>query len=218
MMHKVPLFFISAVLAGVPAFAGSRSIGIATALASYSVGNQTVSGPTEITPGATLSTTISPSEVRLQNGADVVLATHSSGTLFDDRIALTNGALRVGHFDQYPVAVGDLQVQADSGTSQAIIRLNGPTVEIAALGGGIQVSDGGARMIRIASGTHMAFDTQTGAQTGTQTGAQTGASRGHGHPGLDEGDRNALLWSIAVIGGSAIVIGSIAAAEGKNPF
>ena len=73
----------TAVSAGV-AFSGNLSIGVANAGGSFSLNNTVVQGTSEVFDGARLETTSSPSEVHLQNGADVRLSSKSSGTVYTD--------------------------------------------------------------------------------------------------------------------------------------
>ena len=64
--------------------------------------------------------------------------------------------------------------------------------------------------------THVAAGTRMSFQDATQAGSQTGAPSGR-MPKVASDD-HVLLWFIAATAGAAIIIGSIAAAKGKNPF
>lgn len=211
----------AALLSAAPAFSASPSIGVATAIGSYSVDSASVTGNADVFNGTQLRTTISPSDVHLENGADVRLATRSAGTVYQDHLELSDGALRVANFDGYPVQVRQLEVQADTPGSEAIIRMRGRTVEIASLGGAVKVSDGGAMLTRVAAGTRLAFQTtappaaQSGASAG-QAPASTGAA-----PAPEQGplsNKKAILWAAGICAVGGIVVGSIAAAQGKSPF
>lgn len=212
---------VSAVCSAAPAFAAGPSIGVATALGSYSVNSSSVTGTAEVFDGTQLRTTISPSDVHLANGADVRLATRSTGALFSDHLELRDGALRVSNFDSYPVQARQLQIQADTPGAEAIVRMRGRTVEIASLGGTVKVTDGGAMLTRVAAGTKMAFQNttppagQTGAAPG-QTPSTTGAA-----PAPEQGpisNKKAILWAAGVCAVGGIAVGAIAAAQGKSPF
>jgi hypothetical protein len=199
-----------AVSAGI-VYSGEPSIGLASATGSFSVNNAVVQGTANLPDGAELETTSAPSEIRLQNGADVRLSSKSAGALYSDHAILERGALRVEHFDAYPVSVRQLQIQADSPQSEAVVRLRANTVEVASLGGSVRVGDGASMLTHVAAGTRMSFQS-TGAQSGAQSGAVSGK-----HPELAS-DTHVLLWFIVATAGAAIVIGSIAAAKGKSPF
>jgi len=198
----------------------SEPIGIAMGAGVFILSNTPVTGPVDLADGAELHTTVAPSDVHLENGVDVRIATRSTGRLYRDRIVLEQGAVRMNHFDGMPVQAGGLTIQADSFDTQAVIRTTPKTVEIASIGGTVRVTDAGSMMTRVSAGTKMAFQNTgaTGANPGgqnTQTPSQTGAAPAQKGP---VSDKKAILWAAGICGVAAIVIGSIAAAEGKNPF
>ncbi len=156
------------------------------------------------------------------------MATRSSGTVFGDHLILREGAVRLANFAGYPVEVSDLQVEADSPGSAAIVRVTPRTIEVASLGGSVNVTDGGAMLTRVAAGTKMSFQnagnggqaTPTPAQTGAQPGQQPGQTGAAPAP-TEHGplsDKKAILWAAGICAVGAIVVGSIAAAQGKSPF
>lgn len=212
---------VAALLSAAPAFSASPSIGVATAVGSYSVDSSSVNGNVDVFDGTQLRTTISPSDVHLANGTDVRLATRSAGTLFSDHLELRDGALRVSKFDGYPVQIQQLKIQSDTPGAEAIVRMRGRTVEIASLGGTVKVTDGGAMLTRVMAGTKMAFQNNTTppAQTGAapgQTPSSTGAA-----PAPEQGpfpNKKVILWSAGVCAVGGLVVGLIAAEQGKSPF
>ena len=211
---------VAAVLSAVTAFSAGPGIGVATAVGSYSVNSSSVTGNADIFDGTELRTTISPSDVHLENGADVRLATRSAGTLYTDHLELRDGALRVSNFDSYPVQARQLQIQADTPGAAAIVRMQGRTVEIASLGGTVKVTDGGAMLTRVAAGTKMAFQNTTPppAQTGASPGqapATTGAAPAEQGP---LSNKKAILIGAGVCAVGGLAVGLIAAAQGKSPF
>jgi hypothetical protein len=207
---------LAAALSSGAAFSGSPSIGVANAAGSFSLNNAVVQGSSDVFNGARLDTISSPSEIHLQSGADVRLSSKSSGTVFADHAVLERGAMRVGNFDKYSVEVRQLQIQADSPGSEAVVRLKGNTVEVASLGGSVRVGDGASMLTHVAAGTKMSFqDAAAGGRSGAQSGAQTGAPSGR--PKVAS-DTHVLYWFIGVTAGAAIAIGAIAAAKGKSPF
>ncbi len=96
---------VAAVLSAAPVFAASPAIGVATAVGAFSVNNASVTGNVDVFDGAQLRTTVAPSNVHLENGVDVRLATRSAGTVFGDHMVLREGAVRMANFDSYPVQV-----------------------------------------------------------------------------------------------------------------
>ena len=208
-MRKLTYFLLCGVSAFFPAASFAGSLGIATTLESPRVDGTVLSGTSDVAEGSIICTTTAPSQVALRNGATMLLATRSEGAFYSDHVQLEKGAIRADHFDLVPVRAKGLTITADTGRPSAVVSLSGKTVEVASIGGGVLVSDGGAFLARVLPGKRMAFKAQDS--------SQTGASRGD-HGGLTDADRKALWWSIAAIGGAAVVIGSIAAAEGKSPF
>jgi hypothetical protein len=197
---------------------GAAPIGIAMGTGIFTLDSTPVTGPIDLANGTELHTTVTPSDVHLENGVEIRLATRSTGTLFQDRMILNNGALKLNHFDGYPVQAGGLTIQADSFDAEAIIRTTPKTIEIASIGGTVSVRDAGAMMTRVAAGTKMAFQ-NSGATAGgqNQTPAQTGAAPAPAEKG-PMSDKKAILWAAGICAVGAIVVGSIAASQGKSPF
>lgn len=203
---------LAAAVSAALAYSGEPSIGTASGTGSFSVNDAVVQGTANVSDGAELETSAEPSEIRLQNGADVRLSSKSAGTVYSDHAILERGALRVENFDNYPVTVRQLEIQADSPHSEAVVRLKANTIEVASLGGSVRVGDGAAMLTHVMAGTRMSFQ-----NTSAQSGAQSGAVSGKQPPRVAS-DTHVLLWFIAATAGAAIVIGSIAAAKGKSPF
>lgn len=202
------LFLFAAASLALPA---GMPIGVATAIGAYTVNDAVAQGATAISDGANLTTTLTPTQVMLANGVDVTLATRTRGQLYTDHVVLSDGAVKVNHFDpDFSVSVRSLTIQSDSPQADAIVRANGNTVEVASLGGSVRVTDG-VRMVRVYSGTKMAFAKANAGAGQTQTGASTPVPP-------NEADTHALEWSIVVIAAAAAIIGGVAAYQGKNPF
>lgn len=222
-MARNGLLLLAVALSASPAFSANPSIGVATAIGSYSIDSASVTGNVDVFDGTQLRTTISPSDVHLTSGTDVRLATRSEGTLFSDHMELRDGALRVSKFDGYPVQVRQLQVEADTPGASAIVRVKGRTVEIASLGGTVKVTDGGAMLTRVLAGTKMAFQNQTSPTPAAQSGASPGqapATTGAA-PAPEQGplsNKKAILWAAGVCAVGGLVVGLIAAEQGKSPF
>lgn len=209
-------------------FAATPAIGVATAVGAFSVNNASITGNVDVFDGTALRTTIAPGDVHLGNGVAVRLATRSAGTVFGDHMVLREGAVRVTNFDQYPIEVHDLEVQADDAGATAIVRVTPKTIEVASIGGSVNVTDGGAMLTRVAAGTKMSFQNQNSGANNSQTQpgqtqpGQTGAAPAQtGAPPAEKGpisDKKAILWAAGICAVGAIVVGSIAAAQGKSPF
>ncbi len=156
-------------------------------------------------PGATeLRTDGSPRSVELASGVTLQVAPRSTGTLFSDHVVLDSGALRIGHFDRFAVDVRELQLKAQDAATQAVVRLNGDAVEVASVGGPVDVLAGSAMLARVVAGSRMSF---------RQSGASPGARPRH-----RSSDKHIMLWMIGGTAAAALVIGVTAAAQGKSPF
>ncbi|HEX4168084.1 MAG TPA: hypothetical protein VHZ55_21675 [Bryobacteraceae bacterium] len=166
----------------------------------------TIGGTAEITDGAALTTASTPSDIHLASGVDVRLSPRSHGVIYSDHVVLDNGSVRVGHFPGYAVTAGQFQIQSDSPATQAVVRINAATVEVASLSGDVRVSDGGAMLTRVIAGTRVSFQ---------QSGASTGASVPYKKL---PSDRHVMYWIIGITAAAALAIGLTAAAQGKSPF
>jgi len=212
--------------AGFAASPATAPIGIAMGSGVFDVNTAPVTGPTDLANGTDLRTTITPSDVHLENGVDARLATRSSGTVYGDRLVLHNGAVRMNHFEDYSVQAGGLTIQADSFDTQAIIRTTPKTIEIASIGGTLRVTDSGTMMTRVLAGTKVAFQ-NTGATSGQNSQTTTGANPGQpaqtttGAAAPQKGplsDKKAILWAAGICAVGAAVVGGIAWSQGKSPF
>ena len=194
-MKLQALAFISMLLSA-SAFGATPAIGVATAVGAYSVNSLPVSGSTNLTDGTVLQTTGSPSDIRLENGVSVRLATRSEGTIYSDHAELGQGAMRVGNFSGFSVNARDLQIQGDSPASEAVIRLTKKTVEVASIGGDVRVMDSGL-LTRVAAGTKMSFD-QTGATPNQNAQAAQPAKSGAAPAPRGPSDSKTFLWVIGI--------------------
>ena len=203
------LFVLAASITAAPASAASASLGVATAVSTFSVDNSLVTGSANLSDGSEIQTTTAPSDLHLQNGVTVHLGTRSAGTVYSDRVVLREGAARVDNFSDFTIEARQLQIEAESPSARAVVRLTGKTVEVASIGGTLKVTDGGAMLTRVAAGTKASFQ-QTGA-----TPAQTGAAPAEKGP---LSDKKVFLWAAGICLVAAAIVGGIAAAEGKSPF
>jgi hypothetical protein len=207
---KLTRFVLLALLVSASALfaANESSIGVAT----------TLSGSTDVTDGSHLTTASLPTEIRLANGADIRLATRSEGAFFSDHVSLDQGALRVADFNGLKVNAAQLEISSDDAGSQALVRMNKKTVEVASIGGAVNVMDGGM-LTRVAAGTKMSFQQSGASPSGQSNAATTGATPAPA-PGQKRmpGDEKTFLWVIGITAVAALAIGLTAAAQGKSPF
>jgi hypothetical protein len=158
--------------------------------------------------GTAIESGSSANTVSLETGVNVRLSPQSRGTVFSDHIVIDEGSARVENFGAYTVNAKQIQVQAADASAQAVIRIGENTVEIASIGGNLNVSDGGAMLTRVVSGTRVSFRQDASGQ-GPQTPHQKKKLYS---------DQHIMLWMICIAGTAALAIGLTAAAQGKSPF
>ncbi len=175
-----------------------------TAMAALASGASPAIG---IAEGTRLHTALMPSQVRLQSGVEVSLSSQSAGTLYGDHVVLDEGSVRVGNFAGFTVDARQLEIQTNDSNARAVVRLTNKTVEVASLGGSVNVTDGGAMLTRVTAGTRIAFQNATAGQTAPAP----------AHKRLPS-DQHTMVWLIGITAAAALAIGLTAAAQGKSPF
>ena len=175
-------FCLAAVLSIACARAAAPAIGVASAVGTFTLDSTRVEGNSNLFEGSRIKTGMASSQLYLQNGAALTLGTNSSGTVYQDRIVLEQGAARFDKMERYAVEAANYRLEAAQPATQAVVRLNGNIVEAAALHGALTVFDRrGALLTRIGAGTASAFQNnppqspQTGANP-PQSSATTGQS------------------------------------------
>jgi hypothetical protein len=169
---------IAVAMSAVSAFATTPTIGVASAFGSFTVNSAQVSGNANIFDGSQVRTDKAASQIFLQNGASVLLATNTAATVFKDRLVLSQGAARVDNMTKFSVEASGFRVMPDSDTSQAAVRLNQGAVEVASMSGTVRVyNSSGAMLTHIGAGTASAFKPgQSGASTAGGMSGATGSS------------------------------------------
>lgn len=148
---------IAAAFSAVISFALPPTIGVASAPGTFVVNNAEVQGNANLFDGAQIKTSKVSSQLFLQNGVSLILGTASSGTIYTDRLILEQGATKIDNMRSFSVDAGDYRIASAQAASQAVVRLNGTSVEVAALTGSLNVFDGGVLLARIGAGTAAAF-------------------------------------------------------------
>jgi hypothetical protein len=168
-------------------FAGTPTIGVASAVGTFSVNDAKVEGNANIFNGSQIRTDVGASRVYLQNGAALTLGTYSAGTLYKDHVVLQQGSAKVDGVNMYSIQTGNLRIQSSDALTTAAVRLEGSKVQVAAFSGSVNVLNRrGILLKRVTAGTasEIQYDaTATGGQSGATAGqsgatAQTGASSG----------------------------------------
>ncbi len=184
---KLCLIFL---LSAVACLAVQPTIGIATAVGSFVVNSNRVDGNANLFDGSDVKTGKASSQVFLQNGAALTLGIDSAGTIYRDHLLLQQGATKVDNMNGYSVHASDYRIEQGQPASQAVVRLDGDMVEVAALAGSLNVLDKkGALLTHIGAGTASAF----------QTGAGGGGGGGQGTPNPNNNNRRKYETATALL-------------------
>ena len=116
--------------------AATPGIGIAMSEGNIFINSSASAGNATIFDGSTLETQTAASQVRLNGGAQLKLASDSRGTVYSDHVDLQKGSASITGY--YANANG-LKVRADGKASAAISMRDQGVVEIAALTGDVHV-------------------------------------------------------------------------------
>jgi hypothetical protein len=144
-----------------PAHAGAGIIGMALSNTGMQVDQATVSGNVNLNDGAILTTSSSPTRIRLTNGARAVLSPYSSAAVFSDRLVLQKGTGTVSSLN-YQLQSQGLQIAAASPDSQAQVTVQDATVHVEALRGNVKITGAnGIVLARVVPGS--ALDITPGA-------------------------------------------------------
>ena len=152
-------------------FAETPTIGVASALGTFSVNDAKVEGNANIFSGSQIKTDRASSRVYLQTGAALTLGTNSVGTLYNDHLLLQQGSAKVDSTSTYGIQAGVIRIRTHQGPAQAVVRLSGSTVQVASLSGSVDILNGrGLLLNRLNAGNATEVNDYAGATTG-QSGA-----------------------------------------------
>lgn len=168
-------------LSSICSFAVTPTIGVASAFGTFTVNDAKVEGNANVFEGSQIKTGTASSRVYLQNGAALILGINSSGTFYRDHLVLQQGATRVDGMNRYTIDAAHYQIRSAEPSSEAVVRLDGGDLQIAALSGSLNVfSRQGALLTRIGAGTASSFQAGNNPGTGQNTAitGQSGATAG----------------------------------------
>jgi ferric-dicitrate binding protein FerR (iron transport regulator) len=185
------------------AFAGTPAIGVASAFGSFSVNRAQVSGNANVFDGSQVRTDKVASQILLQNGSSVTLATNTAATIYNDHLVIQEGAARLDGMSRYNVQGLGYRVVADEPGSQTAVRLNNGAFEVASMSGAVKVFNSeGAMLTRIGAGTASSFKP---GQSGASSGGGSGAASTVG-----SGSANVLLFGAVIAGLAGAGLGAAA--------
>lgn len=140
------------------AWAAAPAIGIATANGDFRIDRTSVSGNATILDGSLIETSRAASELRLYEGIGMRLAGDSRGKVFRDRLVLERGAAQVDARDGFAIDAAGLRVKAGAHSAANVSLAGRDRVEVAAVFGAVQVSNGtGVLLARVLPGKALAF-------------------------------------------------------------
>src|SRR5579871_3313325 len=112
--------------------AATVGIGVAMSQGNITVNDSSSAGNATIFNGNTLATGAASSQVRLNDGAQLRLASESRGKIFTDHIDLQKGSADITN---YSASAGGLRVRAEGKASASVSMLDKGMVQIASLNG-----------------------------------------------------------------------------------
>jgi len=116
--------------------AATPGIGVAMSEGSVLINSSSAAGNATIFDGNTLETQSTASQVRLNGGARLRLASDSRGKIFTDHLELQKGSANISG---YSANANGLNVRADGNASASVSMRDQGVVEIAALTGNVHV-------------------------------------------------------------------------------
>jgi len=116
--------------------AATPGIGVAISQGNIVINSSQTAGNATIFDGSTLETHTASSQVRLNGGAQLRLASDSRGTVYADHVNLERGSARIAG---YSANASGLNVRADGKASATVSMRDAGIIEIAALTGNVHV-------------------------------------------------------------------------------
>jgi hypothetical protein len=161
---------IAAVVAGnLMLHAASSVVGVAAKNGDFKINHSRVQGNATLFEGNLIETGSGLTRLRLNNGAQLRLASQSAGRVFQDRIVLERGAGELTG-DTYGIEALSIRIQPDSSASRARVSLrDGKVVQVLAINGDLRVVNSrGSLVARLDSGRALEFTPQDGASVATR--------------------------------------------------
>jgi hypothetical protein len=176
-LNSLPKVCFAAVSMTVCAAAAPGTIGVATAVGTFDINQVRVEGNANVADGSQVRTGNAASQVLLQSGPALSLGVNSSGQVYRDHLVLQEGATKIDNMDRFSVQADKYLIRGAQPNSRAMIKMDTGEVQIAALGGSLDVlNDRGLLLTRIGAGTASAFN-RGGGQNGSSRPASDTANR-----------------------------------------
>jgi len=165
---------VTAALTSSPVLAASTAIGLAVAKGGFQVDRAQVWGSSSLFEGNTVQTTVTGSQIQVNGGADVRLASDTRVKVYRSKMVLEEGFMEVRAANGFAVEARSLAITPKAREGVTRIKLQGARkVTVAALSGSVEVKNGsGVLVARVGAGMSLDFEPQT-AGTQTSGGGQT---------------------------------------------
>jgi hypothetical protein len=164
--------------------AATPGIGVAISAGNISIDSSATVGNATIFNGSTLETQSAVSQVRLNGGAQLRLASDSRGTVYSDHIDLQKGSASI---KGYSANANGLNIRADGKASAAISMHDQGIVQVAALTGNVHVFDAaGLNIANLAPGRALDLRPQASGAAGASSLTGCAVKSGNGTLLTDE--------------------------------
>jgi len=142
--------------------AAGSPIGMAVANGSFLVDHSRVWGNTTLFDGSVIETATAQSEVQLNGGVTMRLASDSRATVYQNRLVLESGYGQLQTAAPYAIEARSLQISTGRPGSVARVKLQGASrVTVAALGGDVRVlNSAGLLVADVEAGKSLDFEPQ----------------------------------------------------------
>jgi hypothetical protein len=203
---------VTAFFSGVALLSASApGIGIAMSQGNIFINSSATAGNATIFDGSTLETQSAVSQVHLNGGAQLRLASDSRGTVFNDHVNLQKGSASI---KGYSANANGLNIRADGKASAAISLRDKGEVQIAALTGNVHVFDAaGLNIANLPAGRALELRPQTPGVGGASSLTGCAVKSGNGELLTDEASNVTvqLRGGNAKVGRYVQVTGAVAA-------
>lgn len=212
MVLKSKVVLVSALFSGVALMsAATPGIGVAMSQGNIFIDSSATAGNATVFNGSTVETQSAGSQVRLNGGAQLRLASDSRGTIFNDHVDLQKGSASI---KGYSANAKGLNIRADGKASAAISVRDQGDVQIAALTGDVHVFDAaGLNIANLAPGRALDLRPQAGGAAGASSLTGCAVKSGNGTLLTDEASNVTvqLRGGAAKVGRHVQVTGSMVA-------
>ena len=157
---------VALILVGSVTFlSASTAIGFAAANGTFQINAKETRGNATLFDGSVIETGRVPSQLQLDNGVQVRLATESRAKVYQGRVVLEKGAGQLASSSAYAIESRTLRVSSTEPNTVARVEVaDQGKVLVAALKGSVRVTNSsGIVVANLAGGLSMAFDPQVGA-------------------------------------------------------